>query len=267
MAQVIVPAEGRYGIGANPPVPPSSLSMMTSGELATCQTSDDDRFMLEALPDPTYCKYPTVVFRFDFPEGFDFSTSVRICHEGYCVADPPCEGAYKRHYRLWWWDVNNWWGANILPSPLGSEVKQSYDTVVWAMPGMMPLPDPWGAFLDENNRLYVAIMFQPDDPTDGWIKGYTDRCWIPGISPRLRTAHNLSGQRFRIFDDADAGQVSFERLDHPGGAWSTPTQPFGEGSNSPDIECLADGRLRCALIDSDGNLQQFYSSDDGESWA
>ena len=51
---------------------------------------------------------------------------------------------------------------------------------------------------------------------------------------RLRTAHSPTGQRFRVFDDGDEGAVSFERLDHPGGAWSTPTQPFGEGSNSPE---------------------------------
>jgi len=83
---------------------------------------------------------------------------------------------------------------------------------------------------------------------------------------RLTAGSNIFSQRVRAFDDGAVGTVSFERLDHPGGSWSTPTQPFGEGSNSPDIECLADGRLRCALIDSDGNLQRYQSFDDGESW-
>ncbi len=88
-----------------------------------------------------------------------------------------------------------------------------------------------------------------------------------GMEALLSTTHNLFGQRFRVFDDGAAGEVSFERRDLASGDWSAATQPFGEGSNSPDIECLADGRLRCAIIDSDGNKQQFYSSDDGETWS
>ena len=113
---------------------------------------------------------------------------------------------------------------------------------------------------------YIWLRIQGGQGTkEKWL--YTDFVEIEiEVSSHISITNNPFGQAFRAFDDGDAGAVSFERLDHTGGDFSTPIQPFGAGSNSPSIECLPDGRLRAALIDGDGLLQQYQSYDDGETW-
>ncbi|HUU55306.1 MAG TPA: hypothetical protein VMY87_10355 [Armatimonadota bacterium] len=108
--------------------------------------------------------------------------------------------------------------------------------------------------------------------TSDCLPPYTDVIWIQytgatiSIYP-IAEDGNLFGQRARAFGTPDNPNVSFEIQDIADGTWSTPTQPLpGDGNTMPDIECLSDGRLRIAYLDSGGALQQALSTNDGDSW-
>jgi len=229
---------------------PSSGTAMTAGEIALCVDSDDSRF--------STTETDTQQHSWAFPVS-GIPKRIRFYHEGYVdISDIP----KGRSVVIALYKVST---GGFTPQEHHHEAS---DTEIYVE---VTDPDQMANYIDGDGKIWGAVIGEHTgvpSPPDTDTTLHTDRVQLAVWgSSRLRTAHNLSGQRFRVFDDADAGEVSFERLDHPAGAWSTPTQPFGEGSNSPDIECLADGRLRCALINSDGNLQQYQSVDDGDTWS
>jgi len=267
--EIFEPVEGRYyrGIADYPPI--DQGTPMGSGDLTKCLTSDDVRYAVSgSTPDTAVL---ATFYRFDL-SALSYIQKLRWGHEGYAVEDEGAGSAYvlicSRVYRsdltppVYQWMYNS---PNCIHfNPFDTEARAD-----WIVP-QDPLFAPFDEKLFDEGMLWLGAFTLGEHYSEpGHTSAqYTDRVWVEiSTAGRIRTAHSPAGQRFRVFDDADAGEVSFERLDHPAGSWSTPTQPFGEGSTSPDIECLADGRLRVALIDSDGNLQQYYSSDDGESWA
>jgi hypothetical protein len=77
---------------------------------------------------------------------------------------------------------------------------------------------------------------------------------------------NIYGQRARAWRDPAFDTISFEALDAPSGLWSTPIQPFGANANSPQLQCLDNGSLIAAYIDSTGALKHAVSTDDGVTW-
>jgi len=83
----------------------------------------------------------------------------------------------------------------------------------------------------------------------------------------ISTDTNLFHQSFRAVGDQGTRNVIVEAQDLPGGPWSDPVEPAEDpGAHSPSLECLADGRLRLAVMDSAGDRQELLSTDDGETW-
>jgi len=256
---IVGPSEGRYGMSYVGGIQPGDGTQMTPTELGLCGESDDNRF--SSSGDDNYLKHAYHLFRFDLSAlNVTGLTSYRFLWEGHPDYTPPLAGTMG--VTLWRWIPDNaqWMYPGSLNGMTTDFELFFTQFAVATPPTYVPLAD----MVDGDGMAWMLVFVSPSIFAPHTLS--TDLVTFSAAG-RLSTAHSPTGQRFRVFDDGDAGQVSFERLDHPAGAWSTPTQPFGEGSNTPDIECLADGRLRCALIDSDGNLQQFYSSDDGESWA
>lgn len=83
---------------------------------------------------------------------------------------------------------------------------------------------------------------------------------------RIAETPNPFDQRFRAFDDAAAGAISFERRDLAAGSWATKTNPFPAGSSQPTLQYLRDGRLHASFVDSAGALQHRLSYNDGDTW-
>ena len=249
---VISADEGRYGVMTLGSFPAwAAMNVMSGGELAQCEGSDDDRFTSDGGPAQT--NHVLHLFEFTVPSA---PRKLTLCHEGYTLPIGGGGGPMRTSLAVYLWDLGLW-------SEIGPYHDNAYDTEVTHTYTDADVIDD---ILNDDGEARVGVIgYHTSTPAVGRL--YTDRCWLEVGEGRIATAHNAFGQRFRVFDDGDAGAVSFERRDLASGDWSAATQPFGEGSNTPDIECLADGRLRCALIDSDGNKQQFYSSDDGESWS
>ncbi|HUU53503.1 MAG TPA: hypothetical protein VMY87_01170 [Armatimonadota bacterium] len=233
--------------GFSEPPTAARWDTMSAEQLALCTASDDDRLVNSDFN-------PVHFFRFDVGQ-FRDPQSLEFYAEGHSTTGSLDS---SRSLHLWNYVTLEWVFFALDPTnPYPStDYKLQFSRAFSALESYISGDIIWFYIVARGLTPPSQTLYTDD-------VGLTVTDIVPG---RLSTAHNLSGQRFRVFDDGDAGEVSFERLDHPSGSWSTPTQPFGAGSSSADIECLADGRLRCALIDSDGNLQQYYSSDDGESW-
>ncbi len=249
----IQPVTGKYGYKSHLAPASAYWTLMTPDELTKCRVSDNDRFVNSS---GTLDSSASQLFRFAFGDYPTIETLI-LRHEGW--GERYVTGEWLpagRVLALWNPATTTWVNIATITDESRADSVFSYEAtpsvistyisggILWEMYTVTGSSAPMNLYTD----LAQAIIGVPD-------------------TLRISTAHTPFGQTVRVFDDGDAGAVSFERLDLASGAWSTPTQPFGEGSNSPDIECLADGRLRCALIDSDGNKQQFYSSDDGESWS
>jgi len=118
------------------------------------------------------------------------------------------------------------------------------------------------------NALSGTGLAGVDAPSATTVPPYIDVIFIQHqYEPGISTDTNLFQQSFRAVADATAGNVIVETQDLPGGAWSDPIEPTeDDGTHSPSLECLADGRLRLAIMDAAGDRQEMVSTDDGETW-
>ncbi len=256
------PEEGCYGIGSYVTLSPGDGTAMTAGELAQCTDSDDDRFSSSAA----YRNPPYHMFKFDAsPYPTDAFTRVEFTGEAYCAFD---SGDIPPITALFVWAHDPLAGAPKWHNVGTAQHENPYDTEL--SPGVNNNEQ---GYIDDDGTVWIMLWggWDPGDPPTAPMfpfTFYTDFVEIVVHSPsKVALDESLFGQRFRVFDDGDSDDVSFERLDLASGDWSSPTQPFaGDSNHSPDIECLPTGHLRAAYIDSSGDLQQKLSKDDGETW-
>ena len=239
------PVEGRYGT-VIPGVSPTkgAGTLMSTAELTRCVDSDDIRFS-NNWPAGSLAYQQ---FRFDFT-GHSPATikRLRAFHEGHSITVLPFTYLHV-------------WPDNGVPFSLGSHT--------WAVDKVISYTksSAFEDWIDGADMLWLLVRGAPSGLSDPGTL-YTDQVGVAIDLPSLVEAVSPFGQRYRLYDDLEAGGISFQRQDMPGGEWNTPTQPFtGSGNHSPALEWLPNGLLRAAYIDSGDALQRRISRDDGATW-
>jgi len=257
---ILQPIEGRYDTHVVPGYildPPPFGTEMTEAELAKCADSDDIRFSNNSPANYVARQ----IFKFDLSSYSPGAIkTLKPSHEGYSTVTGEAT-AVETYLSSWRVDSEEW--------RYQDNHSNGYDTVIereapYGGPAGGNTPD---VFISDAGELWILIYTYD---WSAWRAStlYTDQVQLV-ITLRVRVASSTNpfGQRFRAFDDGDVGDISFERLDHPGADWSIPTQPFsGDGNANPDLVALPTGALRAGYLDSDGDLQQRISLDDGETW-
>jgi hypothetical protein len=224
---------------------------MSEYEVGACEESDNYGLQGPTTGPSEMYRQSLIACRFEIGPGMVKSLIAK--HEGHYYGT--AEFSFVLRLRLWDFSASVWSATLAFHS-------MPYDYVMQ----VELVGDDCTPYVSDGIVWVGTTVYPADERLEAGI--WTD--WISldvDLKPaRVVTAHNLFGQHFRAFDDGAAGDVSFERRDRPAGDFSTPIHPFGEGSNSPSIQCLPDGRLHAAYIDADGNLVKAQSRDDGETW-